>query len=91
MFRLLYKAIIRQYKILKDDYYIHHTKMFLFRAVEISTFTARWVLFGAETKYKQKIKYIKAIIPHFRCERVASSMVSGVREGQSVIKKLFLA
>jgi hypothetical protein len=59
MFRRLYKAVIRQCRIQKKDYHMHHIRMFLFLAVYISAFTVLWVLLGTKIKYQQEIKYIE--------------------------------
>ena len=60
MFGVLYKVIIRQSKvlILKNDFHIHHIKIFFFCIWDRSFYSAVGIL-GARPKYKQEVTYIE--------------------------------
>jgi hypothetical protein len=80
-------ASLKSHHQVKEDYLIRRIKIFLFRAVEISTFAAIRCFRG---RNKDNIEYIKIIkTPYFSCERFASAMLNGPRGGNYGIKNLF--
>ena len=58
MFGILDKVIIRQSKVLKNDFHIHHIKIFFFCIWDLNFYSAVGIL-GAKSKYKQEITYIE--------------------------------